>query len=215
MVQNLTPPTMLIFYLVTLLPARILAPPTALDDALDPRSVQDDDTIFNQSALATWTDTMPTCYPNTDPVFFSLASSRNYNFKNCLKELNIFTQRFDQFGKGQISFWYSKDGVPPLHLTQPALQLPVFHHSPDCSFAIAGPKLMDEFARKENIPWRAEWGTRAGPLIRQDLIKSTSIGFLSEGGFISTMNCVLRGGQASYIAQGISEYSQCASLAKD
>ena len=193
---------MLGLFLTTFLAARIHALPSSQDEGVSSPLVQEDITVLNLPAISNYE---PHCYPKTDPVFFSLMSGTDYNFKNCQKELYSFAQRFDPFGRNEISFWYTRDLLPPSGFTQPSLQLPVFRRSETCSFAITGPKLLDDFARNQTIPWRKEWGPRIGTLGQYDLIKTTAAEVLSDNGFPSAMKCVLNGGQAAEQSSGSGE----------
>ena len=76
----------------------------------------------------------------------------------------------------------------------------MYHNSPHCSFAIASPKLLDEFATAQKIPWREEWGKRSLPYIGFDIALMTLEEVLSSAGFASALDCVAQGGQAGHQA---------------
>ena len=188
-------PKMFLFFLVTLLVARVIALPPRLDDiVISPLERDGDIAFFNGSNPST----PPTCYEKRDPVFFSLMSSSFYNFEKCKTELSTFSRSLNRFGRDKITFWYTTNHFPPHGLSQPALQLPVFHNTPDCSFAVTSPKLLNEFATEKNIPWRHEWGPRTAPLVYDEVEMETVKNVLSDGGFISALSCVHQGGKAGF-----------------
>ena len=172
--------------LVALFAVRILALPAVPDDATF--------ALYNQSAP--FDDASQTCYPKTDPVFFSLMSASKYNSENCYKAVIAFTASFKQFGDNEeINFWYTGNQVPPKNLKQPAMQLPVFHKSDKCSLAMVSPKLLNDFANQREIPWRPEWGSKYDT---SDITTATRLQFLSNGGFLSAIECSHKGGKAAY-----------------
>ena len=188
---------MLEFYLATLLAACVLALPPRIDDGLFTPSVEDDDIVFFNQTTAPW-EGHTICYPKTDELFFSLMSSPFYNFDSCRRELRIFGQQFEQFDRDQITFWYTSDHSPPSILPQPALQLPVFHRSPVCSFAITSPKMLNKFATDHNILWRRPWGSRTEPAISYETAKATQTDVLLDRGLIATLDCVFRDREAGF-----------------
>lgn len=133
----------------------------------------------NTSLSATTTTTTPnnltagagpndrlTCYPSSDPLFFSLMTT-HYSFTNCIRTIPRFgnalsptTSSSTSPTPSDINFWYTPINRKPLGLRDPAYQMPVYHNEDSCSVAIVSTKLLDRFARDQGIEWREEWGGR-------------------------------------------------------
>lgn len=126
-------------------------------------SNENGEVILNTSAAV---QLDPNCYGKLDPVFFPVVPTPSFNHATCQREWLRFQDTLipAPILAGPASFWYTSNQVAPAGMEPPFLQLPVYHKSTSCSFAILSTKLLSEFAQQQNIPWRYnDWGNRLPP----------------------------------------------------
>lgn len=143
----------------------------------------DDPVVLFNASLKDTSNTVPTCYPPSDPDFFSPGASK-LDYFDCVLTVDDFFEPLEQrFAFGTFSLWYTSDHHPPPGLPGSALQMPACVRGPKCSVAVISTKALVDLVQTTGMAWRKEWDYPPGVAGDDVFDDITGAMILNTGGF--------------------------------
>ena len=188
-----------------LLPCIICAPYTVEDITTSNSPHPFTSSSLNDSSstsfpLSTLSNGRLTCYPPSDSLFFSLMNPPNYDLTTCMRLVTRFS-RAVVGSESNVDFYYTTPGGrQPLGLSDTAMQMPVFRQDGGCAAAIVSTRLLDQWAKKEGVGWRAEWGNRVARGMLPTSVNEQARDVRGLEGMVGLLECFVEGRPPSNMA---------------